>query len=79
MVHWQNSKNPAVGDFHNIYPNSQNRKDAGLPSRTTSYEGWNCAGFKGPPSRMAIVIVDGKSRRRSNVIMANWNWNPSWQ
>ena len=83
MIHWQNSKAPA-GDFHNIYPNAAGslpnlRSDLGLAPRTTSYEGWNLNGIKGPPTQMAFVIVDGKSNRRSNVISANWNWNPVWK
>ena len=63
MIHHQGSAKSS-GDFHNVY----------LPG----YNGFAEIFDRIPnPCEIAFVIIDGRNKRRSNVIKSTWTWNES--
>jgi len=63
MMHYQGS-NKTYSDFHNVYH--------------PGYIGFVDVFNHIPnPCEIAFVILDGKSKRRSNVIKTTWTWNES--
>ena len=67
----KNNAGEWVGGKFDWVRNSDKMRDLNHIIGATPYNGWSLAGIPNP-CEMAFVIVEGNSKRRSNVLVAEW-------